>query len=71
MVTALLGGSEETSVTPRSDFLVVCDGGNEFWAFACYGRKVEQAYEQRRKGHHIVIVQERDFWDALVGHGLQ
>jgi hypothetical protein len=44
--------------------------GNEFWAFACYGRKVEQAYTQRRKGHHIVIVHERDFWDALVGHGL-
>ena len=50
---------------------MVCDGGNEFWAFSCYGRKVEQAYEQRRKGHHIVIVHERDFWDALVGHGLQ
>jgi len=70
MVTAL-GGSEESSVTPRSDYLVVCDGGNEFWAFACYGRKVEQAYQQRRKGHHIVIVHERDFWDALVWHGLQ
>ena len=70
MVTAL-GGSAESSVTPRSDYLVVCDGGNEFWAFACYGRKVEQAYTQRRKGHHIVIVHERDFWDALVGHGLQ
>jgi len=70
MVTAL-GGSEESAVTRRSDYLVVCDGGNEFWAFACYGRKVEQAYEQRRNGHHIVIVHERDFWDALVGHGLQ
>jgi hypothetical protein len=70
IVTAL-GGHEESSVTARSDYLVVCDGGNEFWAFACYGRKVETAYEQRRMGHRIVIVHERDFWDALVGHGLQ
>ena len=70
MVTAL-GGNEESNVTQRSDYLVVCDGGNEFWAFACYGRKVEKAYEQRRKGHRIVIVHERDFWDALAGHGLQ
>ena len=69
LVTAL-GGSAESSVSPRSDYLVVCDGGNEFWAFSTYGRKVEQAYDQRRKGHHILIVRERDFWDALVGQGL-
>jgi len=58
------------NVTARSDYLVVCDSGNELWAFSCYGRKVERAYEQRRKGHHILIVHERDFWDALASHGV-
>ena len=69
-VVTALGGKAESTVSSRSDYLIVCDGGNELWAFACYGRKIEQAYGQRRKGHHIVIVHERDFWDALVGHGL-
>jgi len=65
-----LGGVDELNVTARSDYLVVCDSGNELWAFSCYGRKVEKAYEQRRKGHHILIVHERDFWDALASHGV-
>jgi hypothetical protein len=47
------------------DYLIVCDGGNACWAFACYGRKVEKAMEYRRSGHPIVLVHERDFWDAL------
>ena len=52
-------------VTRATDYLIVCDGGNPHWAFACYGRKVEQAYTLRRAGQEIVIVHEIDFWDAL------
>jgi NAD-dependent DNA ligase len=69
-VVLALGGTEEPDVTRRSDYLVVCDGGSEFWAFSSYGRKVEQAYVQRQQGHQIVIVHERDFWEAVTGHGM-
>jgi NAD-dependent DNA ligase len=65
-----LGGVDEPNVTASSDYLVVCDAGSEFWAFSCYGRKVETAYQQRRKGHHILIVHESDFWNALVDQGI-
>jgi NAD-dependent DNA ligase len=64
-----LGGAEARNVSRHVDYLVVCDGGSALWAFSCYGRKVEKAYEQRRAGHHIAIVHEVDFWDALAGHG--
>ena len=60
-------GQVHDSVTRKTDYLVVCDEGNPMWAFACYGRKVEKAYTMRRAGHHVLIVQERDFWDATVG----
>jgi hypothetical protein len=52
-------------VTQGTDYLVVCAEGSPFWAFSCYGRKVEQAYDLRREGHPIVIAHEVDFWDAI------
>jgi hypothetical protein len=58
-------GIPHPRVTQRTDYLIVCDGGNPHWAFACYGRKVEHAYNLRREGHHILIVHEADFWDAI------
>ncbi len=60
-----LGGTFSTSLTQKTDFLVVGAGGNPCWAFSCYGRKVEKAAEYRKKGHQITIVHESDFWDAL------
>lgn len=59
-------GVPSPRLTKETDYLVVCDGGNPHWAFACYGRKVERAYQQRRNGQKVVIVHERDFWDALI-----
>jgi hypothetical protein len=58
------GGRTQSTVTKAADYLVVCDDSSPFWAFSCYGRKVEQAYKLRRKGHPILIVHEVDFWDA-------
>jgi hypothetical protein len=58
-------GHAHSRVTLETDYLVVCDEGNPHWAFSCYGRKVEKAFELRREGHNIVIVHESDFWDAL------
>lgn len=58
-------GHAEPRVTLKTDYLVVCDEGNPHWAFSCYGRKVERAFQLRREGHHVVMVHESDFWDAL------
>ena len=57
-------GRAAPNVTKRTDYLVVCAEGSPYWAFSCYGRKVERAYELRRAGHHVQIVHEVDFWDA-------
>ncbi len=59
------GGTPWPRVTADTSYLIVCDYGSPFWAFACYGRKVEQAYNLRKKGHGVLIVHELDFWDAL------
>ena len=50
--------------TVKVNYLVVCANGNPCWAYACYGRKVEQAVKHRRQGVPIVLVHENDFWDA-------
>jgi NAD-dependent DNA ligase len=62
------GGAFRPSVGQNTDFLVIGADGNPCWAFACYGRKVEQAVELRKKGHRIILVHEADFWDALEDH---
>jgi len=60
-----LGGRFSKSVTPSVHYLIVCAEGNPAWAYACYGRKVEEAMNLRAAGHSVVIVHETDFWDAL------
>lgn len=62
---AARAGIPEPNVTRRTHYLVVCPEGSPYWAFACYGRKVEAAYKLRRKGLPLQIVHEVDFWDAL------
>lgn len=57
------GGTFRNSVSKRTDYLVVGNDGNPCWAFACYGRKIEDAVNLRREGHGILIVHENDFWD--------
>lgn len=59
------GGEFIPSVRNDLNYLVIGDGGNESWAFACYGRKVEAAITLRKRGLPIVIVHENDFWDAV------
>lgn len=60
-----LGGRVVASVSARLDYLVICAGANPNWAYACYGRKVEQAVGLRKEGARIVIVHENDFHDAV------
>lgn len=59
------GGIFNSTVNSKTDYLIVGDGGNPCWAFSCYGRKIEQAIDLRKKGKNIVIAHEVDFWDAI------
>lgn len=59
------GGRVISAVSPRLDYLVVGSNGNPCWAYACYGRKIEQAMQLRQRGAKIVIVHENDFFDAV------
>lgn len=58
------GGSFSERVTLGIDYLVIGADGNPCWAYACYGRKVEQAVTHRKNGHKLLIVHENDFWDS-------
>lgn len=60
-----LGGVFKTGVSTKTDYLVVGNAGNACWAYACYGRKIEEAMALRKEGAKVVIVNETDFWDAV------
>lgn len=50
------------------DYLIIGASGNPAWAYACYGRKIEEAINIRKAGYPLLIVHEHDFWDAVVDH---
>lgn len=58
------GGIFRSSVSKKTDYLVVGNAGNPCWAYACYGRKIEEAMQLRKEGCNVIIVNETDFWDA-------
>lgn len=60
-----LGGRHTNNVTKKVDYLVVCSDGNQCWAYACYGRKVEKAIEMRKNGSNIMLIHELDFRDSI------
>lgn len=60
-----LGGIPTKTLTKKTDYLIVGDNGNQAWAFACYGRKVEKALDLRKNGHKISLIHEFDFIDAI------
>jgi len=57
------GGIFSSSISKKTDYLIVGDNSNPCWAFACYGRKVEKAINLRKNGSRIQIIHEYDFWD--------
>lgn len=63
---ATLGGLFSNNLTKEVDYLIIGNNGNPCWAYSCYGRKVEKAMNMRKEGHKILLVNELDFWDALV-----
>ncbi|PYG88510.1 BRCA1 C Terminus (BRCT) protein [Ruminiclostridium sufflavum DSM 19573] len=60
-----LEGKFKDSVIKDTKYLVIGNNGNPCWAFSCYGRKVEQAMDLRKKGKSILIIHENDFWHAV------
>lgn len=60
-----VGGNFSKTVTKKIDYLIVGSNGNPCWAYCCYGRKVEQAINLRKKGSKVIILHENDFWDAI------
>ncbi|KRG38894.1 NAD-dependent DNA ligase [Stenotrophomonas panacihumi] len=64
MVTRL-GGVAHASPSKKVHYVVVGGEGNPYWAFACYGRKIEKAVKLRKEGHRVVIIHELDFHDAV------
>lgn len=60
-----LGGSVVNSISSKVDYLIIGAEGNPCWAYACYGRKVEQAVKLRKEGNRILLVHENDFHDAI------
>jgi NAD-dependent DNA ligase len=61
----LYGGIVTNSVTKKLNYLVVCDEKSSCWAFACYGRKIEQAINIRKSGGRLVILHEQDLFKVI------
>lgn len=59
------GGKFSNNISKSMDYLIIGSNGNPCWAYACYGRKVEQAVKLRKAGHKILLVHENDFHDAV------
>lgn len=62
-----LGGHFSKTVRKDLNYLVIGGEGNPCWAYCCYGRKVENAIELRKRGAPLLLVHEFDFWDAVEG----
>lgn len=59
------GGVMRSSVSKKTDYLLVGNAGSPCWAYSCYGRKIERAIELRKTGCKVQIVNEKDFWKAI------
>jgi NAD-dependent DNA ligase len=60
------GGNFSKSVAKSTNYLIVGTDGNECWAYATYGRKVEKAIQLQKEGHPIKIIHEDVLWDELI-----
>jgi len=60
-----LGGMCESSVTRRTNYLVIGTFGSRDWVHTSFGRKIEKAVEYRNAGQPLAIVNE-DHWAAAL-----
>jgi len=59
------GGIFKGTVVNDLDYLIIGADGNPCWAYACYGRKIEEAVTHRKNGSSLLLVHEYDFWDCI------
>lgn len=64
-VVESLNGNFNNNITNKTRYLIVGNAGNPCWAYSCYGRKIEDAIERRKKGQNLTIINEVDFWDIV------
>lgn len=62
---ARLGGHFVKNLSAKVHYLVIGADGNPCWAYACYGRKIEEAIALRKTGVPLMLVHEHDFHDAV------
>ena len=55
-----LGATVVSSVTRKTDILLVGERGSDSWACGTYGTKAKKAIELRSKGYPIMILKEKD-----------
>ena len=68
-VVERLGGRFTNTISKSVDYLIIGADGNPCWAYACYGRKVEEAVKLRKQMCKILLVHENDFHDAIADLG--
>ena len=52
-------------VSRKLDYLIIGADGNPYWAYACYGRKVEMPVALQKAGARIPLIHENDIHDAV------
>ena len=62
---ASLGAIMQTSVTKKTNILVVGGHGSSAWSQGNYGTKIKKALELQAKGVEILIIRESDFFSAI------
>ncbi len=61
-----LGGFCESTITKRTNYLVIGTFGSRDWVHTSFGRKIEKAVEYRDAGRPLAIVNE-DHWASAIG----
>lgn len=59
------GGVCKTSVSSKTNYVIVGGKGSPDWGFGNFGVKIKRAKELNSEGHRIVIVSESDFFKNI------
>lgn len=61
------GAVMATTISGRTDYLVVGELGSNEWKCGNYGNKIKKALECQEKGGKVQIIGEKDFFKSIVG----
>ena len=64
------GGTPESDVTLKTNYLVIGDLASRDWKFSSFGRKIERAMDLREKGQQISILSEEMWMVGLKSNGV-